>query len=127
MFEWFKKKVVSKVPKKTVVRKYRDIQVDVGISRIRIELEDGSIIHKNIEGHVGQFCSSREVETICKVSITSSVTEAGSWMSSLSNYGYALFDQDNDKVAYYSKPKKAEIIETKSHMVNFSETYLVEK
>lgn len=109
---------------------------NVGKTLVRIELEDGTILHKEIKGKIYQNneCKYKPnvdgsytsfIFLVRPPYIDNSLSVATSFMGSLSSLHY-FYDREDKSKMYYSKPKKSEVLSTEDFIIEYNVTYIVE-
>lgn len=116
MFNWlknlFKEKPKSKTKRTVSFIVYKKTKFKVGKSLLRIDLEDGTILHKEIIGTVEQSINQDyRYPYVSEPFVTDSV-QACNFYRGYEIKEVPLYDREDKTKGYYSKPSTSEIIST---------------
>jgi hypothetical protein len=128
----FNNKQPEKPPEKKKKVVWREESWDLGITLVRIVLEDGTVLHKEF---CGQFNSSSA--GLIYVHLYSVGTPLGGpnyskdvalqFMQTLKNHNFGLYDREDTGKVYYSNPNRAEILETRKDIKTIQVPYVGEE
>lgn len=130
----FWKKKVKAVKRTILIRslKYKTENMNFGKTLIRIDLEDGTILHNEVVGRWDALVDYINYHThepcIHWQKLISSEDVAKEYiLHYLPNNTNGLFDRNDQSKAYYSKPLKAEIVSIQDYFQDIEVAYIEEE
>jgi hypothetical protein len=128
----FNNKQPEKTPEKKKKVVWHEENWDLGITLVRIVLEDGTVLHKEFCGEYNSsYADSISVHLYSVGTLLGgpnySKDVAFQFMQTLKNCNFGLCDREDTAKVYYSNPNRAEIIETRKDIKTIQVPYVGEE